>query len=155
MSVRTRNQMPTAGRLVGAIVFGATGAGAAFVGVPTLPEGTLPGYLVPFAGVVGIWQGWSLMGPKAGARTSLAITQGIATVAVMIVTVLLFVSCWDVIERSMRLRYDGPGEALLDVANLFWKHLQLLMAAPMSLAVLALGATVGAILVNIAARLWK
>lgn len=44
--------MPTAGRLVGAIVFGATGAGAAFVGIPTLPVEVLRGYLLPFSTIV-------------------------------------------------------------------------------------------------------
>ena len=154
MSVRTRNQMPTAGRLVGAIIFGATGAGAAFVGIPTLPEEVLPGYLLPFAAVVGVWQGWSLMGPKAGGRMSLAITQGIATVAVMIVTVIFGVSAWDMVARSMKLRYDGPGEAVLDVANLMWFYGQL-MNQPLVWAVLAAGAFIGSIIVNFAARIWK
>ncbi len=146
--------MPTAGRLVGAIVFGATGAGAAFVGIPTLPEEVLPGYLFPFSTIVGGWQGWSLMGPKAGGRFSMAITQGIATVVVMTLTVIFFVAGWDMIERSMRLRYDGPGAAVLDVANLMWEYVKM-MVVPQVIGVLALGATLGSILVNIAARIWK
>lgn len=146
--------MPTAGRLVGAIVFGFTGAAAAFVGLPTLPEQVLPGYLLPFSAAVGVWQGWSLMGPKVGGSFSMAITQGIATVAVMILTVIFCVASWDMIERSMELRYDGPGEAVLDVANLMWYYLKL-MAVPQVIGVLALGAILGSVLINIASRIWK
>lgn len=146
--------MPTAGRLVGSIVFGATGAGAAIVGIPTLPEGMIHGYLVPFSGLVGVWLGWSLMGSKAGSRLSLAVTQGIATVAVMVLTVIFFVATWDMVERSMKLRYDGPGEAVLDVANLMVDYGRLLLV-PNVLAVLAIGATFGAVIVNVAGRIWK
>ncbi len=154
MSVRTRNQMPTAGRLFGAIVFGATGGGAAYVGIPTLPEEVVPGYLLPFSAVVGVWLGWSLMGAKAGQRWAVAVTQGIATVVMMTVTVIFGVAFWDMIERSMRLRYDGPGEAVLDTANLMWFYAQFLAVAPV-IGVLVLGATLGASLVNIAGRIWK
>ena len=154
MSVRTRNQMPTAGRLFGALVFGATGAGAAWIGLPSLPDEVVPGYLVPFSGAVGVWLGWSLMGPKASARWSVAVTQGIGTVLMMVLAVIFGVSVWDMIARSMRLRYDGPGEAVLDTARLMWDYAQLL-AVPEVIGVLALGATLGATLVNIAGRIWK
>jgi hypothetical protein len=100
------------------------------------------------------------MGPKAGGRLSIAITQGIATVVVMVVTVIFFVAAWDMVERSMRLRYKGPGEAVLDTANLFWDYLQMMFSQPLIgpqpvLAVLAIGAIVGSVLINIAARIWK
>jgi hypothetical protein len=160
MPAYTHKHMPTAGRLVAAIVFGATGAGAAFVGIPTLPEGMIAGYLLPFSTLVGVWLGWSLMGPKAGGRLSIAITQGIATVVVMVVTVIFFVAAWDMVERSMRLRYKGPGEAVLDIANLFWDYLRMMFSQPLIgpqpvLSVLAIGAIVGSVLINIAARIWK
>lgn len=54
----------------------------------------------------------------------------------------------------MRLRYDGPGAAVLDVANLMWEYVKM-MVVPQVIGVLALGATLGSILVNIAARIWK
>ena len=160
MPAHTHRHMPTAGRLVAAIVFGATGAAAAFVGIPTLPEGMIAGYLLPFSTLVGVWLGWSLMGPKAGGRLSIAITQGIATVVVMVVMVIFFVAAWDMVERSMRLRYDGPGEAVLDTANLFWDYLQMMVRQPLMgpqpvLYVLAIGAIAGSVLINIAARIWK
>lgn len=154
MPPHTHSHMPTAGRLVAALCFGAMGAIAAFVGIPTLPEGTIIGYFVPFAGTTGVWLGWSLMGPKAGGRFSIALTQAIATTAVMIVFVILCISGWDMVERSMRLRYDGPGEALLDTANLFWGYLQWMAVAPV-LQVLLIGTLASGIVTNIAARLWK
>ncbi len=154
MPPRSHSQMPTAGRLVAAVCFGVMGSVAAFVGIPTLPEGTITGYFVPFAGLTGIWLGWSLMGPKAGGRFALAMTQAIATTVVMIVVVILGISGWDMVERSMRLRYDGPGEAVLDTANLFWGYLQWMAVAPVIQALL-IGTLVSAILTNIAARIWK
>lgn len=160
MSVHTKRHMPTAGRLVGAVIFGATGAAAAATGVPTLPEGTITTYFIPFSALTGIWLGWSLMGSKAGGRLSIAITQGVATIIVMVVTVLFFVAGWEMVERSMKLRYSGPGEAVLDTANLFWDYMQMMVVPPLLgpqpvLAVLAFGAIFGAILTNIAGRIWK
>lgn len=146
--------MPTAAKLVGALSYGAIGGAAAVQGVPTLPPEVVPGYLVPLSAIMGLWCGWSMIGRSKPGSVSVTLTQSVVTLGVMVVAVLLAVSCWDMVARSMRLRYDGPGEAVLDVANLFVGYGQLMLVPPV-LTVLALGAVIGAALVAFAARVWR
>ncbi len=146
--------MPTASKLVGAIAYGAIGAFAAYQGVPTLPDEVVPGYLIPLSGAMGVWLGWALIGKSKRGNFAQTFTQSVVTLGCMVFMVLFSVSCWDMIVRSMRLRYDGPGEAILDVSNLFVDNLQLLMVMPV-LQVLGAGAVIGAILVRVAGARWS
>ena len=148
------NEMPTGQKLVGAIVYGAIGGLAAYQGVPTLPEEHIPGYLIPLCVGIGIWLGWSMIGRARHYNFANSITQSVVTLGCMAVMILLSISCWEMIERSMRLRYDGPGEAVLDVANLFVDYGKLMLVEPV-LVVLGTGALVGAVLVKIAGRRWS
>ncbi len=155
MRVASSRDMPTAAKLVGAVVFGGVGAAAAWLGIPTLPEEVPPGYLLPLSAGLGVWLGWTLMGRNAGrAGRTVAINYGIATVIVMVVAAIFSIAFWEMIERSMRLRYDGPGEAVLDVANLIVFYGKFLFVTPV-LMVLALGAVLGGVIVHAVSRLWR
>ena len=148
------NQMPTASKLAGAVVFGCVGATAAWLGIPTLPEEVIPGYLLPVSTGLGIWIGWVIIGRNPGITFAQTITQGIATIVVMVAALLFLVSSWEMIERSMRLYYDGPGEAVLDIARLLVFYGKLLLVSPV-LVTLALGATFGALIVRSVGRIWS
>ncbi len=154
MRTASTRDMPTAAKLAGALVFGGCGALAALLGIPTLPDEVVPGYLLPLSGVTGLWLGWALMGRSPGRNIAQAITNGAATVIAMVLFVLVSISCWEMIERSMRLRYDGPGEAVLDVANLLVYYAGFL-AVPGVIAVLAIGASLGSVVVLAVSRIWK
>ena len=148
------NEMPTAAKLVGAIAYGGIGGLSALRGVPTLPDEIVPGYLVPLSACVGVWLGWSMIGRAAQRGLATAFTQSVVTLGSMAVVILLAISCWEMVERSMRLRYDGPGEAVLDVANLFVKFGALMMVAPVW-QVLGAGAVIGALVVRFAGGRWS
>lgn len=147
------NEMPTGSKLVGAVTYAGIGALAAYQGVPTLPDEYVPGYLVPLSAGVGVWLGWSLIGKSKLGNFASSITQSVVTLGCMAVVTLLAISCWDMIERSMRLRYDGPGEAVLDVANLFVDYGSLMFVQPV-MQVLGIGALVGAVFVRMAGKRW-
>lgn len=114
--------MPTASKLVAAVLFAILGAIAAHLYLPTLPEGTPPGYLREVAAGVGLLCGWRVMGRRAGKGMGEAAGSGVVTAVVMLFWVLLLFSTYTMIRRSMRLLYDGPMDALLGVLSLMYDY---------------------------------
>lgn len=130
--------MPTAGRLTGAILFGALAWYVSGLIVPLFPEGTDLGYFVQVNTVIGVICGWRLAGPRAGAGYLDAISYGVTTTIAMLVVALFINSLVVMIENSLRRLYDTPVEAVVAIFELMLEHGRL-MATPEIAATLALG----------------
>jgi hypothetical protein len=133
--------MPTAAKLVAAVLFAIVGAIAAHLYLPTLPEGTPPGYLREVSAGVGLICGWRVMGRRVGKGMGEAAGSGIVTSVVMLFWVLLIFSTQTMIHRSMRSLYDGPMDALLGVLSLMYDY-GLNLAAPATPVALLVGGMV-------------
>lgn len=109
--------MPTAGKLIGAVLFAAMAWYVSDLVKPLLPEGTPTGMLSPINAVFGWLMGWRIMGRRAGegfvSATGLAITTGVA----IVFWCLLAWGGYEMYDRSIRKLYDGPFEALQDMAQ--------------------------------------
>ncbi len=114
--------MPTASKLVAAILFAIVGAIAAHLFLPTLPEGTPPGYLREVSALVGLVWGWRTMGRRVGKGMGEAAGSGIVTSVVMLFWVMLLFAIYLMVHRSMRGLYDGPMDALLGVLNIMYDY---------------------------------
>lgn len=139
--------MPTGAKLIGAIIFCLTGALAAWIGVPGLPDGRQPGLLIPIAALTGIWFGWRLVGTHVGGTLRQAFVLSVRTVAMMLVATLFFIAGEEAYQRSIKLRYDGPVEAVTDIANLMLFFGQMALQGPV-FTVLALGILIGTVFVR-------
>jgi hypothetical protein len=80
----------------------------------------------------------------AGKGYSAAIGSGVRTAVTVAVLALTLFSIVEMLRRSVRLRYDGPGEALAGMLELMWDYGSLMMV-PSVLGVLAAGAVIGGI----------
>lgn len=110
--------MPTAGRLAGAVIFALFGWYLATITVGFFPEARPPSFWMPLTAGLGIYLGWQVCGKRAGrgynAATGVGLTVG-AALAFCAIFALAFVQ---MVRNSMRLRYDGPMEAVVDVFRL-------------------------------------
>lgn len=130
--------MPTMGRLVGAILFGALAWYTTLLIIPLFPEGTNLGLFQEVNTVFGLIAGWTIAGPRAGLGFVAAFSYGLTALVAMVFMAVFFNSFVVMIERSLRKRYDGPGEALGDVMALTLEHGQMI-ATPEILGTLLIG----------------
>ncbi|MCC6306562.1 MAG: TrgA family protein [Rhodobacteraceae bacterium] len=146
--------MPTAAKLVAALVFAAVAFLGASVYVPLLPEGTQARWFAAASAAIGALVGWLVMGPLAGRGLVAAMGYGLRTAATIVFWTGLLFSGREMILRSLNMRYDGPMEAVVGVFDIALDYGRLL-ADPQILAVLGLGGMVGGIAAELASRRWK
>ena len=134
--------MPTMGRLVGAILFAGLAWYTSLLIIPLFPVGTNLGLVQEVNTFFGLIAGWTVAGPRAGLGYVAAFSYGLTALVAMVVMALFFNSSVVMVEQSLRKRYDGPGEALTDVFQMFVDH-AIMMATPEIIGTLLIGGIVG------------
>ncbi|MEJ6398857.1 TrgA family protein [Yoonia sp. 208BN28-4] len=114
--------MPTAGRLAGAVAFAVFGWYIATYAAQFFEEGRTPGYWVPLGVVAGIFTGWVVVGKRTGDGYASGLSNGITGTVTILFWMLFLLSFGDMIGKSMRRRYDGPVEAVVDVFALMGEY---------------------------------
>jgi len=111
--------MPTGAKLIGALTFAALAYFLSDLIKPLLPEGTPTGRLSEVNAIVGLLMGWKVMGGGAGKTYRQSFGYGFTTLAAIVFWCLLVWSGHEMLKRSMKLYYDGPTEALQEMAQLY------------------------------------
>lgn len=111
--------MPTGAKLVGALAFAALAFFISDLIKPLFPEGTRFGWFSPLNALIGAVMGWRIMGKGAGDTYRRTFGFGLTTLAATAFWSLLVWSGNEMLKNSMRLRYDGPVEALQEMAQIF------------------------------------
>lgn len=111
--------MPTGGKLIAALAFAALAYFISDLIKPLLPEGTNVSRLSEINAIVGLLMGWKVMGNGAGRTYRQSFGYGLTTLAATGFWSLLIWSGYEMLKRSMRLYYDGPIEALQEMAELY------------------------------------
>ncbi len=106
--------MPTATKLVSAILFAALAWWIGHMIIPYFPEEQRIGRFREILAAVGFLTGWRFLGRHAGAGWNSAIAFGLGASGILVFWGLLIFSGYEMIRRSMRLSYGGPTEALKD-----------------------------------------
>jgi hypothetical protein len=148
--------MPTAGKLIGALVFAAL---AYFIGDLIKPllvetEGSRVGWLSPVNALIGLVMGWTIMGRGAGNTYRQSFGYGLTTLAATVFWCLVFWSGYKMILRSMAQRYDGAMHALQGMAELFLAYAKLIAVDEVVVPALV-GALFVAWLTEFFARRWS
>lgn len=137
--------MPTAAKLVSAVMLAALGAWAAMLIVPLLPDGFREGAFVPATAFWGCLAGWTVMGRRLGGGYPHAIAHGLTGVASLVFFALAFNSAWMMVENALMRRYDGPMDAAVGFFDFMLKNLGT-MSAPQVWVVLICGGIVAGFL---------
>lgn len=145
--------MPTAGKLFGAITFAIIAWLVSGLIPPLLPEGSPTGMLQPVNAAVGFVMGWTILGRNAGNGLIATIGHASTTAVAVVFWCLLIWSGDEMLERSMRLFYNGPIEAIQDMATVAIEMGQT-VATPQIIGALLVGVLVSAVMTESAASRW-
>lgn len=146
--------MPTGSKLAGGILFFAVAYVAAMQAKLTFEEGTPATYFNITIAMIGLWQGWMVMGRRAGAGFSVAASNGMRTSVQIAFFGLLLFALRTMFLRSADLRYSAPGEAVTEAMELFLQYT--LQSLTINIwGVLLVGGLVAGILTEFAAKAWR
>jgi hypothetical protein len=143
--------MPTAAKLVSAVVFAALAYLVADLYVPGMPGSPAVGYLRPGCGLIGMLCGWMVMGRLVGKGMVAAAGSGFRTSATLLLWCLLSFSVYEMIKNSTKKIYDGPLEAMLAIFDIMAKYGKLALT-PEVLGTLAVGGMLGGLLAEWVSR---
>ena len=146
--------MPTAAKLFAAIAFALVGWLAAEAYKPLMSEGTQFGFFSEICAAIGALCGWLILGPHTGKGYGSAAGIGVRVAVTLVFWALLGFAIQEMVLLSMKLRYDGPMEAVLAVFDIMLDRARLL-ADPRVLAVLFGGGILGGAVSEFAARRWR
>jgi hypothetical protein len=139
--------MPTAGKLIAAVLFGALTFYVSYIAVPYFPEGKVPPMWLPVNVVAGVIMGWIVAGSRAGTGLSSAIGYGITAGVSILFWIFFAHSFWRMIDKSLSRRYKGAMQAVVDVVNLPFDMAKLL-AIPELIFTFFVGCLVAAVVVD-------
>ncbi|MCK0170102.1 TrgA family protein [Aliiroseovarius sp. S1123] len=107
--------MPTAAKLLSALILAAVGWMCGELVKPLMPEGRDLSYLSPTTAAVGFFVGWFYLGPRADRGLGTTGANAGTTLFVQVFMTLFTFAFAKMIGNSLRKRYDGPIEALQDI----------------------------------------
>jgi hypothetical protein len=146
--------MPTGAKLMAAVSFAVVGWVLANYYAMNMPDASAAGPIREGAAVVGAFVGWMVMGPSVGKGYVEAAGSGIKTAIVLAVVALFLLSLREMIDNSVKMRYDGALDAIVDVFETMAKRSQALLSLGV-FGTIFLGGIVGGLLTENAGRRWK
>ena len=145
--------MPTAAKLVSAILFGLLGLFVAQLYAQGITTGARTTWLREVATAISIICGWRVMGVLVGKGTGAAIGSGIRTALTAVFFVLLGFAIYEMIVISTKGRYDGPMEAVLAVFEIVVELGRGLLTAEI-IATVLVGSALAGIAAEATSRRW-
>lgn len=146
--------MPTGAKAIAAISFAIVGWITANAYVPNMPEAGRAGMVREYTALLGAIIGWRVMGNAVGKGYFRAIGSGWKTMIVLIFFALLLFGIYEMLQLSVRMRYDGPQEAILDVFQRMLDRSIPLLNVPVLTSILVGGGIAGMLTEN-ASRRWS
>ena len=147
-------EMPTAAKAVASVSFALVGWVTADVYVPNMPEVQAVGYFRELTAILGAVIGWRVMGRSVGKGYLQAIGSGWKTAIVMVFFALLLFGIYEMLMKSVKMHYEGPMEAALDVFMRMVDRSQPILSVSV-LAALVIGGGGAGMLAENANRRWR
>lgn len=110
--MRPTERMPTAGKLISAFGLAAVGWQATQIVKAIWPVQENFGFFSEFTALMGLLVGWWVMGKRIGRGYVASMGAGLTGLFAYAFWVVLLLSFYEMIGRSLDLRYKGPVEAI-------------------------------------------
>jgi hypothetical protein len=146
--------MPTGAKAMAAISFAIVGWLIANAYVPNMPEVQSVGLVREFTAAIGGVVGWRVMGNSVGKGYLGAVGSGWKTVIVLVFFALLFFGIWEMLLQSVKMRYEGPFDAIVDVFKRMLDRAPPLLSQGV-LAAMVIGGAIAGVLTENANRRWR
>ncbi len=116
--MRPTERMPTAGKLVSAIGLAGLAWYASQIVKAIWPVEESFGLFSEYCGLVGLIVGWVVMGKRLGRGYMQGISAGLTALFALLFWLFLTLSFYEMIGRSLDLRYKGPVEAIMGMVDI-------------------------------------
>lgn len=146
--------MPTAAKLVAAILTAGLGYFVADLVVAHLPEQDQINWMREVSAVLGILVGWQFLGRRVGGGLKSAVGMGLSTALVLFASGMFTFAGYEMLIRSLRKSYDGPFEALQGMVAIGFENLEYVNYADVISALVVGGILLG-LITEFAARRWS
>ncbi len=146
-------QMPTGAKAMSAVAFAVVGWLIANAYVQNMPVVEAVGRVREIAALIGAIVGWRVMGPAVGKGYLESAAAGLKTVIVLVFFSLLVVGIYEMLQESMKMRYEGPLEAIVDIFGRMLERAPTLATSGV-IGAMFLGGVIGGILAENANRRW-
>ncbi|MDM8167134.1 TrgA family protein [Roseovarius sp.] len=122
--MRPTDRMPTVGKLISAFGLAALGWQATQTVKAIWPIEESFGHFSLFTALLGLLVGWWVMGRRIGRGYMAALGAGLTGLGAYLFWEFLLLSFYDMIQRSLDLRYDGPVEAIQGMFEIAFEYAQ-------------------------------
>ena len=146
--------MPTGAKLVAAACFAVVGWVMSNYYAMNMPDASAAGPMREWAALIGAIIGWMVMGPSVGRGYVEAAGSGIKTAVVLGGAGLFLLALREMLDNSVKMRYDGALDAILDVFQVMARRSEALLSLGVFGTIL-FGGIVGGLLSENAGRRWK
>ncbi|MEQ9259211.1 MAG: TrgA family protein, partial [Roseovarius sp.] len=140
--------MPTAGRAVAALGLGALAWYASGMVIALWPNQMDFGLFRPISAGLGVLVGWRVMGTRLGRGLMGGLSAGLTGLGALLFWCFLLFSFYEMIQRSLDLRYEGPVEAIQGMFEIAFEYAQNIYYWPL-IGFLVLGAVVIALIAEV------
>jgi len=145
--------MPTAAKLFAAFGFALMAFFAGQIVKSHFPPEQNLGYVAEICAIIGFVCGWLVMGPSVGKGFYQAFGKGMKTGVVTAAWALFGFSCYRMAVETLRNRYDGPMEAVVNIAG-FFVDLGGYLLFPDMIAIVLIGGGLAGALAEWAGKRW-
>lgn len=146
--------MPTAARLVAAILMAILAYILSDLVRPLMPEGTAFGRFNYVNALIGLCVGWVAVGSRGGRGLVPGINNGLTGTALLFMWTIGGHACYEMFRLAMRNRYDGPMEAIAGIFLIASEFALTIATVPVLIAAL-IGALVVGLATEYAAKTWR
>jgi len=150
---RPTQAMPTAGKLVSAIGLAGVTWYATLIVKGIWPVEESFGLFSPFVAAVGLVMGWRVTGTRLGRGYMAGAGAGLTGLFAVLFWAFFLLSFYEMIGRSLDLRYKGPVEAIMGMFQIAMEYARNVYYWPL-IGVLVIGAMVVGLVAEFAARRW-
>lgn len=147
-------QMPTGAKLAAALTFAVVGWITTNYYVPNMPDVEVAGNVREGVALIGAIVGWRVMGTSVGRGYLEAAGSGIKTAVMVVFFALLLFSLYEMLMNSVKMRYDGAFDAIMDVFTTMARRSQALLSVGV-LASMIIGGIVAGLISENASRRWR
>ncbi len=139
--MKSTERMPTAGKLFSALGLAALAWYATVIVKAIWPVEMDFGHFSLFSAVLALLVGWWVIGTRLGRGYMQGISAGLTGLFALLFWAFLLLSVYEMIERSLDMRYKGPVEAIADVFQIALEYARNVYYWPL-IGLLVLGAAV-------------
>lgn len=147
-------KMPTGAKLMAAVCFAVVGFVMANYYAFNMPDASSAGPIREGAAVVGAIIGWTVMGGTTGKGYVEAAGAGVKTAVILVLAALFLLALREMLDNSVKMRYDTALDAILDVFQTMAQRARGLLSLGVFGTVL-IGGIVSGLLTENAGRRWK